>query len=318
MALDFSFSPSEITVNNLRKLSRKQSLTEEQRFCELSELADSACDAARELYLAGMTPSEITSCLGEGLSFNVTEIHTEGLPENKESLMLFEDFSSAYDKAVFSQLLVNKLKGADVSFREDDFLQQGEEGSVFSYVKNQYSDEAFDVFSENVNDPRVSYSSSFTEAVKKLNAGIADFCLLPLEERGGVRLPTVSELIYANDLKINAVTPVFGYTGNGEIKYATVSKCFIIEEYSMEDDRYFEIRLETDSGIAVTELGLAAAVFGMEVYRINTFTSVADSGAVCNYSAVIRKTGGDFLPLLVYLALFFPSYTPVGLYKNLE
>ena len=318
MAFELEFSPSEINQRNLRRLSRDQSIVEERRICELSELAYSACTLAGDLYSSGMNLSEIVSYMSDGLTVTDSVIHTDALPQNKDRLLCYQSFSSAYDRAVFAQLLVDGLIRAGIPVAEENFLRQGRVGNVFTYVKNQYSDEAFDVFSESVHDPRVSYSASLAEAVKKLVAGTADFCLLPLEERGGVRLPTVSELIYANDLKINAVTPVFGYTGNGEVKYAMISKNFIIEDYSDEDDRYLEIRLESDSGRTVTELGLAAEVFGVEIYRINTFTAITEDGPLGNYSAVLRITGADFLPFLVYSALFLTECTPMGLYKNLE
>ena len=318
MASEFEFLLSEVTVSNLKKLSTHQSVSAEQRLCELSELADSVLDVVGELFDSGMNLAEIISCISDGFTVPEAEIHDQALDENKQRLFARQSFENVYDRAYFADFFVSRLIERGVKVKESDFLQQGKEGQIFAYVKNQFSDEAFDVFSENISDPRVNYCSSFSEAVKKLVSGAADFCLLPLEERGGVRLPTVSEFIYSNDLKINSVTPVFGYTGNGEIKYAMISKNFIIEDYTKEDDRYLEIRIETDSGMTSTEIGIAAAILGMEIYRINTFTSFNGDCTVGNYSVVIRKTGADFLPFLAYLDLFCPGYTPVGLYKNLE
>ena len=141
---------------------------------------------------------------------------------------------------------------------------------------------------------------------------------MPLEERGGARLAAVAELLFREDLKINSVTPVFGFEGLADMKYALVSKHFTVPDIFPDDDRYLEIRIKADSNVSVSELFSAAESLDSYLYRINTLTFTTEDGEAQYYSVVFRDDGKDFSPLLVYLTLFSGAYTPIGIYKNLE
>ena len=125
-------------------------------------------------------------------------------------------------------------------------------------------------------------------------------------------------MIYRSDLKITSVTPVFGFDGSLDMKYALVSKTLLPPDYSREDDRYLEIRLPTDSDTTLSELLAVADSYGIGVYRINTASYHTEAGERSSYSVVFKSEGGNFATLLVYLTLFVYDYTPVGIYKNLE
>ena len=187
---------------------------------------------------------------------------------------------------------------------------------TFVYVKNQLSDEAYDVLSQSFSAPRLRYVTGIREAVKAVNDGDAGYCLLPLEERGGSRLSSVTELIFGNDLKINAVTPVFGQDGSADMKYALVSKCFTVHEIQPDDDRYLEIAISLDS--AVDELLFAARSYNATPYRVNTVVFYTEDGPKPSYSIVFKDDAKDFTPLLTYLTLYYDDFIPIGLYKNLE
>ena len=61
MNTDGIFSSNEINVQNISELSRRQSVTEEQRICELAEIASEAADYALEMYNEGYGVYEILS-----------------------------------------------------------------------------------------------------------------------------------------------------------------------------------------------------------------------------------------------------------------
>ena len=200
---------------------------------------------------------------------------------------------------------------------EKDLLPTGEGTETFIYLRNALADEAYDVFSQDFTDPRVRYVASLTECARAVASGESRFCLLPLEERGGARLPTVAELIFHNDLKINAVTPVFGFDGTADLKYALLSSDFILPDCTADDDRYLEVRVNAHDPI-MSELFLTVGYFGHTLYRTDTvsFDSEGETGRY--FSLVIRDGGGGFDGLLVYLSLFAEDFSPVGIYKNLE
>ena len=227
-------------------------------------------------------------------------------------------FEEAYDRAVFSALLLEKLGERGIFPTESDFLSTREAPETFTYVKNAYADEAYEVFSSEFSDPRVKYSRTFAEAVKSVLDGEVGYCLLPLAEKGGVRLSSVTELLAGNDLKIASVTPVFGFSGDAELWYALVARGFRVPKVAAEDDRYLEIRCSEEDGDTLAALLCASRVFCASLYRVHTVTRRPAEENGFYYTVVFRTEGKSFVGLLTYLTLYTETYVPVGLYKNLE
>jgi hypothetical protein len=145
------------------------------------------------------------------------------------------------------------------------------------------------------------------------------YCLFPIEEKGGLRLPTVENLLFTQNLKIRRIVPVFGFDGLADLNYALVSKSVYIEPYQREDDRYMEIHIPArDENFSLNAFLFALTLYKMHLYRIQT-VSVDRGGEREDYlSLVLQSQGDDFIPILSYLALFCAKYTIVGIYKNLE
>ena len=140
---------------------------------------------------------------------------------------------------------------------------------------------------------------------------------MPLEEKGGVRLAGVSQMLYQSDLRIASVTPVYGYGEETDLTYALISRGFLIPPVDREDDRYLELRLPKE-GASLSELLFAAEAFGAQVYRIHSLRLSAEGKARDFYSLVLRSEGGDFSGLLSYLFTFVKGFAPVGIYSNLD
>ncbi len=317
MSIEYSFTPDNKVIGNIKSLSSKQSMLEERRMSELSELAYSAAESAIELNSAGMNITEILSLLSDSLDFSETEIHDDYLEDNITRLRGHAFSLSMLDKEYFSVLLFERLSSIGINVKEEDFLPSASVNETFVYVKNSFADEAYDVFSQDFTDPRVAYAANIKEAVSMLLDGIADHCLLPLEDRGS-RIRTVDELIFKGDLKINSVIPVFGLDGNADMKYCLVSKNYRISSYTNEDDRYLELRIPKDGKSSFSELISVAEGLGFETYRVNSELLSIDEGERAYFSLVFKSSGVSFVSLLVYLTLFTEDFTTLGIYKNLE
>ncbi len=318
MSDEYGFNMSAVTRKNLEKISEEESIAFERTICELSELSDSAVSFASELFDDGLDIYGILSLLSEELSFSfAAPSHADALDENLHRLRLSSGASLSTARAIFAELLTEKIRARRFPLSEESFFPKESADELFTYVRNPYSDEAYDVFSQEFADPRLKYAQSFKNAVASVTDGEATFALLPLEETGGARLPTVSELIYRNDLKINSVTPVFGADGTSELKYALVSRRIVPFDINGDDDRYLEIRISL-SAKSLAEIICAAELYGIEVYRINTVTLSADDAAESFFGIVFRGEGCDFTRMLVYLTLFTDDFVAVGMYKNLE
>ena len=317
MSDELSFNPGKAVFLNIVELSKLESFVAERKLCEFRDLAFEMADFSSSLFQTGLSAYEILSLLADNLSFSNPQIHDIALHDNIAKLRLYLNRISCVDKAMLCSIFLDELEKCGIVFDDNAFLLPQEKLAKFAYAKNPYSDEAFDVFSEEFESPAVLYAPDFRTALKMLSANEVGFCILPLEDKG-VRLPTVSELIQANDLKIVSVTPVLGFDGFADMKFALVSDSFINIKTSKNDDRYLEIRLDANDDLPISELLSASDMLGMDVYRINTesFGTYYDKK---DYISVVFKDGGNgFVPLLTYLTLFSSSYTPVGIYKNLE
>ncbi len=314
--IDFDLPP--VNRHNLSLLSKEESIISERRICELSELADLFVRFSAELLSEGFGILEILSFISEEFKLSENNIHEAAMQENRHRLEMCEALTSLSDRAVFAELLTDRMNSFGIKVTEGSFLPDGNSAERFTYVKNPYSDEAYDVFSQDFSDPRLKYSATFKDAVRDVLEGESSYALLPLEEAGGTRLPTVAELIYRNDLKINAVTPVFGPDGSSELKFALLSEGLTPPPLRADDDRYLEIRISAHSPSVLTGAVLAAEMYGAQIYRINTAFFTSDGRQDKFYTVVFHADGYDFTKLFVYLTLFTDDFTPVGMYKNFE
>ena len=317
MNTDAVFSADDVSKSNLEYLSRMNQRIAEERMLELADIAESIALESAELFDGGYTVTDVLSLIGAESKENAGELHpslSDSLSVLRSQLFLTENL----DKAVFSSLLLRELSRRFGELSEGDFLPQSDREESFTYLRNSFSDEAYDVFSQDFADPRVSYADTLADCVRAVSEGRVSYCLLPLEDRGGTRLPAIAELILKNDLKINSVTPVFGLDGNADLKYALLSESFTLPKREDSDDVYLELRLLRHSAEALASLLSAAVHFGHSVYRINTLTLSTEEGSELIYSLVLRDTGAGFTELLAYLTLFFPDFVIVGIYKNLE
>lgn len=318
MSDELIFSPNEAILSNLSRLSKEHSIISEQRMYELHDIAVSMADASVSLMSDGLDIYEVLSVISEGLSLGDYSLSDENAQECEKILGSTLNALCRTDRYLITRLYLSALAERGVSLKESDFLP-GELGDeTFTYVRNSLSDEAYDVFSQDFSDPKVRYSLTFKDCARAVSSGEVTYCLFPLEERGGTRLPTISEIIYRNDFRINSVIPVFGPDGNADMKYALLSKSFTVPQRGRDDDLYLEIRLGSDDNSALTDVLCAVDYLGMSVYRVNTVTFDTEGESETYFSLVIKDKDVGFTSLLTYFALFVRDFVPVGIYKNLE
>lgn len=307
----------ETSMANINQLSKIQLVQHERRICEIAELAECAAKSSLEMINDGAGIFELLVMTAEEYRPDNSDIYAEALADNFDRLRFQLNRLSLMDKAYFAELYISVLHNFGVAISEGDFLPESPSAETFVYVKNAYADEAYDVFAQDFNDPRVKYAANFKEAVRLVDNGEVTYCLLPLEERGA-RLATIAELLYRYELKINSVIPVFGIDGAADIKYALVSRGYTVPVRDPDDDRYLEIRLADGGAVSLSKLLTVAEAYAIRVYRVNTLAFSTEEGKKEYYSLVFSGEDVDFTTLLVFLTLFAADYTVVGIYKNLE
>ena len=316
MFKDNDFLSLAVSRDNLYKLSEKELPLCERRAIEISILAERIAREFSDLHSEGLNIYEIIEALffvDEGFSSKISS-DTANLINSYLSYFGAVEF---VDRAYFVESLLSSLSLLGVNVGESDFLREGVGDETFVYVKNRLADEAFDVFSQDFKDPRVFYAPDLRSATRAVIEEKCEYCLLPLEEKGGVRIPSISAILYSSDLKINSVSSVFGPDGTADMRYALVSKHFSIPEILPDDDRYLEVRLSDTHNEALASLFSALSTFGISVYRINT-TPHDNEDDTQSITIVFSVIGKGFANLLTYLSIFHPTYVTVGIYSKLE
>ncbi len=315
---DNIFSVDDISFSNLDSISINQAEAFESRICEWSFVADAFVDRVIGLLQDGMSVFEAFSYLSDEIDIQSSSPKADTMDEALGLVNGFLSSLTMLDKVAFVDLIVSKMKSRKIHMDEADFLQNDAQSETFIYVKNSLSDEAYDVFSQEFEDPRVFYAQSFKEACRTVAEGRVGYAILPFEEKGGNRIPGIASMISQFDLKVVALTPVFGYEGTADVKYALVSRSFKIPKRTEDDDFYLEISASPNDDIGVTEFLYAAEKFGNSIYRINTLVSEALDKDAMSFNIVLRDSGEGFLQLLIFMTMFAGYYMPVGFYKNLE
>ncbi len=316
---DAPFIPDfSVTAQNLLHLDECIIRAEERRICELSVSASAAVDAAVQMLDGGMKPGEVLTLLSEEFALPHAVLHEDALHTNIAHLRLRADMRRSADEAAFCQMFCRELTQRRGDLDESSLLPTTRKSKSVAYVKNAYADEAFDVFCAETTDLQAEFVHTFAEAVDKMRRGEVGYCLFPFEEEGGVRLSSVQQLIYQNDLKIVSVTPVFGYDGTAELSYALLAPSFDPIHYESTDDLYLEIALARDDTAMFTLVLSAAQSLGITVYRADTVHYMTGDEAHTVCSLVLRDSRHDLFAFLCYLWLFVPEFTPVGFYKNVE
>ena len=310
------FSVNDASLSNLNSIAKDESRNFELRLCELSFMAENVAAQLREVTLEQMDISGALALLAEEFDLGEYNIPEDVIPEAMHCVRKFAADLNSSDKANFARLLREKLSAMDVIVTESDFLPEFESGETFVYVKNALADEAFDVFSQEFSNPRIAYADSFKSACTAVADGKYGYCILPFEEKSSLRIPTISRLVSNLDLKIVAITPVFGFEGTADMKYALIGRSFVIPDCEENTDRYLEISVPKNS-VKISELLSSAELFGLELYKIETEIE-SDSVEGAFYSIIFKDGGNTFVDLLVYLSLFVDEYIPVGIYKNIE
>ena len=309
---DMEFSVAEVSLSNLRKLDNEISRSCDGRICELAFTADIVADRFSELAASGMSAYEIFMLFSE-------QCIVPGKYDVDGARLANSGFIASIlgynDTACMTELILEKLTERGIDVSESDFLEEETAQELLTYVKNPLADEAFDVFSQDFDDPRVAYSDSNRSACFALADGKVGYCILPFEE-SGARIPGIYSMINALDLKISAVIPVFGIDASADMKYALVSRSFRIPQMGADVDRYLEIRLSSESDIGVTAAAVAAEYFGLDIFRISSMPDGDDSRF--SNLLILKDRGRGFTAFLAYLALFARSYSVVGIYENIE
>ncbi len=300
-------SNEDAFLSNMTVLNARAHEAYEARVCELALYAERLASECAAMLDSGISLTEALSVIGEGI------IHAKGPLSDGIITEAFSDMLTECDKAELSRLLTLRMEERGIDFSIDVLFSEASDKSSVRYVKNALSDEAYEVFSEE-HELSVSYAGTFDEACRAVSDGEVGYCILPLEESGGVRSRRIIKMLLDLSLKILSITPVFGFDGRAEVKYALIGQGLRVPEISEGDEEYIDLYLRASDTEGALRLCSSLGVLGLSLVRVSQYSDTDKQ----YFSLILKDAGAGFAPLITYLTVFCQDFTILGIYKNLE
>ncbi len=306
-----TYAPEDVILENLEELVGRAALHREQEAAHLRELAN-----------------EIAAEFSDGYAF-LSSLSEHRLPTPKaegdlsrseawESTVLQAE--STRMRALLCMELCRRLPPENNLIQE--FLFPSDERidpaalNRISYQKNGYTDRAYEQFSVLLTNPRAAYAHSFPSVCEDVYNGICEYCILPLENSAEGRLQSFSRLISQYDLKIAATCEV--QTGEERsTRYALLRRNAILLSREEDLPKFFELNCQTAQFPACEDLLSVARFCGLTALRVE-YAALGASADDKRLNAVFSTDKGNLRAFLLYLAMEFPTASPVGLYPHLS
>ena len=309
--IDLSISDNDIltTLKNLHRIDEKQGRLFESRKALLRELAFAIskggradADTIQNNYLSAFSTYTPDKKLWEGVGFfSGISIH--------DQLMVCR---------YITELLGNSLSFAESVLGQAEPCPERAKGRI-SYVKNNYTDSAYLLFSSALRSPRCSYSDSFETICEDVYNGESEFCILPIETSTDGKLFSFYSLIDRYELKITAVCSV-EHPGGGKITdFALLARSLSLPLKNKKTDLMMELRVyqSLDQSAGIYDIFKAADACRMPLVRVDSIALPYGNGLLSHY-AVFSLSPSRLDELLTYLALEFPQCYVTGIYTKIK
>lgn len=303
-----------LCLSNLDILGLRQNRVSESILAILSELADAL------IRDAGSDPDTVDSIL---LSLqSAPDIADEEDPTtarllasvasvNREAVARIAAYSGLYARLLLYRMIEERMPTRPSPDGADDPphapLSATARGRV-AYMPGSFADKAYLRLTANLHNPRADATSSFVDACEEVHSGLAEYCILPLENANNGRLIAFTRLILRYRLQIVAVCDLENRAADGQAtrfallregeegRFPTPSALV-----SPESPLCLEIIHLTDSP-SLTELLSAAEFCGLTLSRVDTLPAfdeleifLEESPPATAFACVFHAgTGADF------------------------
>ena len=193
-----------------------------------------------------------------------------------------------------------------------------------AYVKNNYADSAYLIFSKSVSSPSACYCSSLGTVCEEVYSGSCEYCILPIETDTDGKLMTFYSSIDKYELKIHSVCTVYYADGQRFTKFALLKKSvsgvgiFSASEAYL-NKRTLEVKISQTSALDTPLYNIlrAADACSLKLRRIDSLP-LSYNKELLGYYAVFSMNRADFKTFLIYLALEYPQSYVVGIYSSVN
>ena len=196
----------------------------------------------------------------------------------------------------------------------DDSVDSRSIGKI-SYMRNKFTDKAFDKFAKFVNDAKLIYSDSFEDSCTDTYNGICEYCILPTASSSDGKLKAFYRLIEKYDLHVAASTEI--RDGDNVTTVSLISRDTDITK--LGDDvkgRMLELGLSCDNTSDLGGIISLADSYGMKLAGIDSKNS--DDGVFFTLLFSTDHCKARSIETLTFcLSSIYPSFTITGFYKHI-
>ncbi len=200
-------------------------------------------------------------------------------------------------------------------FGSADVLTESAKSKV-AFIDNNYTNEALLRFTSSMSSPSAVPLESFDELCECVYGGEAEFGILPIESSDNGKLLYFYSLINKYELKISAVCSV-DTSDLGSTTFALVRKSIEYPQLRFGKPDMLELFVTPRENDSFSDILTAAELCSLRLYRVDSLplSYRSESFITC---PVFRAENAEIDVFLLYMALDFPQYTPIGIYSKIK
>ncbi len=304
-------SEPDVFEKNVALLDRETAKCLEKRIALFAEPTHLLADRLASAVQKGSSRKELLRNLCLGIP--PVSLHDHALPAHRPSLYRAFASLSALDRVSFVQALLERfaILGHPLCAKELLPCEDTPLGRV-AYFRNPYTDEAYEIFCEQLPSPTVQYTDSFRLSCEAVYDGSASFCILPIANTEG-ELSTFTDMADELELVRVALCRIFHADGTDVTHFALYAKAFF---FPGDEDRHLRFSVPLQGAQEIACLMSALSLLGTEPITLSGKDS--EDGEHTLLSLVCRVSAESCIPLLTYLTVFADGWRFLGLYRDLS
>lgn len=277
--------------DNLSLLNTRKDINTEQYLLTLTSIATAVCEDSQYTDVTGICDAYHSAV---GYSSYVTQ-------------------KALYDVILKTPRLSEDVKGF-LSIGSNDQSDESSHGKI-AYLKNKFNDIAYKKLSANVHHAHPMFVDSPQDACEAVANGVAQMCILPIENSRDGKLFGFYGMINRFDLKISTVCNVDTEDEISGIKYALISrKCNEPWAQDLKKQNYvFEFSTLAADADFIEDLMAFAKVCDALPLTVDSKPIQYDNQLKRYIFSFLLKSSYEFL---MYPPLMLTGYSPIGFYPN--
>lgn len=298
-----------VIAENLSALSSEASSVIERRIAHIYGLA--------RAFAGGVLSDALRSEYAKLLEIIERPEQNSPVPEH------FVRLSSRADRIALCGFIYENLGGQPAPPSAEKLLGctqpegKGDMPNRICYLHNYFSDKAYNVFAEALENPTVTYATDFTGVCEDVYYGRAKYCILPVESSADGMLSGFRTLVGKYELNYSLTCDIHTQDGEDFTRFALLHRGIVPPPGAASGERVFEFSASFDDGGATLgDVIDAAEAYGLKLRHVSLLPA-SYSGRSGMYDLAFSYEEKGLPEFIVFLSLEVPQFEALGLYTHL-